>query len=161
MSWDYIEEILLSLRLPEKFIKWVMTYVRTPVYSIMINGNPEGFFKGACGIRQGVPMSSLMFVLVMEYPSRSLKQVEDKEFDFHSGCKKLRINHMCFADGLFIICKANLKSVNIIAIILGDFHKASCLGVNTNKSCVYFYGVSIENRDQLLNVWDSLKVSYL
>jgi len=33
----------------------------TARYSIVVNGSPFGFFKGKCGVRQGGPMSSLIF----------------------------------------------------------------------------------------------------
>ncbi|XP_050233005.1 uncharacterized protein LOC126681507 [Mercurialis annua] len=42
IHWDCIEEILIGLRFPEVFIKWVMTCVGSPFYSVMVNGNPEG-----------------------------------------------------------------------------------------------------------------------
>ena len=39
-------------------------------FSILVNVTPEGFFNSSRGIRQGDPLSPLLFVLVMEALSR-------------------------------------------------------------------------------------------
>ncbi|XP_055961487.1 uncharacterized protein LOC130015416 [Mercurialis annua] len=64
VQWDCIEEILLGLRFPNEFIKWIMVCVKSPIFFIMINGKPGDFFKRACGIRQGDPMPPLLLVLM-------------------------------------------------------------------------------------------------
>ncbi|XP_019262934.1 PREDICTED: uncharacterized protein LOC109240719 [Nicotiana attenuata] len=112
INWDFIEEALKGFGFPDSFTKLVITCVTTTQSSIRINGENHGYFKGRRGLRQGDPISLLLFVLVMEYLSRVLgKMSELPDFRYHPMCKETRLTHLVFADDLMIFCKGNLKSI--------------------------------------------------
>ena len=72
--WEFVEELLASLKFSSMFIKWVMSCVTTPTCTLHMNEDDYGYFVGGRGLRQGDPLSSLIFVLVMEYLSRLYKK---------------------------------------------------------------------------------------
>ncbi|KAK4384116.1 hypothetical protein Sango_3090300 [Sesamum angolense] len=49
--WDFLSAVLQLFGFPGTFIGWVEECVTTPMFSVCINGNPHGFFKGSRGMR--------------------------------------------------------------------------------------------------------------
>ncbi|XP_062089402.1 uncharacterized protein LOC133795936 [Humulus lupulus] len=115
--------------------RWVMSCVRSTSYFLVINGRIQGKFKGEKGLRQGDPMSPLLFVLIMEYLTRSLQHVPlNSPFRFHPMCKSLKLINLCFADDLLIFCKGTLPAVRSVKVVLDEFATASGLFINSGKS---------------------------
>ena len=99
--WDFIKECLTSLKFPKIFTKWVLTCVTSVNFSICLNGQESDKFKGGKGLRQGDPLSPLLFVISMEYLTRLLKVASQQTcFKHHPHCRKLGLTHLMFADDL-------------------------------------------------------------
>ncbi|VFQ88458.1 unnamed protein product [Cuscuta campestris] len=138
---------------PEQFISWVMFCVSTPSYTLNVNGSQYAYFKGARGLRQGDPMSPLLFVLVMEYLTRSFQAAVNKgRFGFHPMCASVKIVNLCFADDLIVVCKAETKAVNCIMKVLEEFKLATGLSINYNKSHIVFGGINEQIKEELLKI---------
>ncbi|XP_062118568.1 uncharacterized protein LOC133832210 [Humulus lupulus] len=143
IDWDFLENLLNALCFPSRFIRWIMVCLRGASYSLVMNGRIQGHFKGGKGLRQGDPISPMLFVIVMDYLTRILiKASKEKGFIFHPMCKSLNLVNLCFADDLLIFCKTNSQSVQILHRALAEFQKVSGLSINHNKSHIYFGGLS-------------------
>ncbi|WMV57204.1 hypothetical protein MTR67_050589 [Solanum verrucosum] len=150
VSWDFLEKVLTGFGFPGKFIKWIMLCVTTTMFSVKVNGENHGYFAGRRGLRQGDPISSLLFVLVMKYLSRTLQKMTMlPDFRYHPMCKKVKLTHLIFADDLMILCKGNLASVNRVMEALSHFSAATCLEANMEKSSVFLAGIN-DTRNQII-----------
>ena len=94
--------------------QWIFFYPSTVCFSILINGFPCGFFGSSRGLRQGNPLSPLLFVLVIEALGRMLDKA------IHEGCmssfsmgnlegRSLVVSHLLFVDDIIIFYDADLE----------------------------------------------------
>ena len=104
----------------------------------MINGSPCGFFESSRGLRQGDPLSPLLFVLVMEALGRMLDKAvhEGRLSGFRVGNlegRSLVVSHLLFADNTLIFCNADLDQLLILRIVLIWFKAGTGLKINLSK----------------------------
>ncbi|XP_062115338.1 uncharacterized protein LOC133829622 [Humulus lupulus] len=153
VDWYFLENLLKAYYFPMKFIGWVMNCIKNTSYSLLINGRVQSSFKGEKGLRQGDPMSPLLFVLIMEYMTRCLQlDARSPSFRFHPMCKSLKLINLCFADDVILFCKGSCATVNILKESLRKFSEESGLSINTKKSQIYFGGVSTDVKTKILQV---------
>ncbi|KAL2893980.1 LINE-1 retrotransposable element ORF2 protein [Bienertia sinuspersici] len=150
VEWSFIQEMLEALNFPQKFIGWIMTCMTTPKFSLVLNGSPCGYFKTTRGLRQGDPLSPLLFVIGMEYLSRIMRKLhENPSFKMHPRCKGLNLTHMCFADDLILCCKGEKNSIEMILDCFTQFSSSSGLQANRSKTEFYTCGMSDEEQNQI------------
>lgn len=136
VACDFLDEVILAFKFPSHFIKLIMNSVRSCMFSVSINGQMEGYFPGKCGLRQGDPISLLLFVLCMEYLTRIFQKITLEWFTFHRDCESLKLCLPCFVDDLFAIAHSDTKSIMIIKNALKHFQEVSGLMTNLQKSVI-------------------------
>ncbi|XP_074298552.1 uncharacterized protein LOC141629449 [Silene latifolia] len=116
-------------------------------------GAQFGYFKGRRGLRQGDPISPLLFCLCMEYLSRIIEFATRKwYFRYHPLCKSLKLTHLLFADDLLMFSKGDVQSIMLILRVLATFSAASGLTVNASKSEVVFCGVTDSLKTDIIQI---------
>jgi len=60
-NWLYIILLLTHLGFPFACIKWIMSCIKDVSYSVLLNGEATPFFLSERGLRQGCPLSPLLF----------------------------------------------------------------------------------------------------
>ena len=72
IGWSCIIDILSSMGTPAYLLRCIKECITTPSFSVSVNGELAGFFARKQGLRQGDPLSPLLFIIVMEAFSKSL-----------------------------------------------------------------------------------------
>ena len=98
-------------------------------------------FRGRRGLRQGDPLSPLLFVLAMEYFSRIMHKASTlPNYKHHPHCKPLNLTHLMFADDLIIFGKADPPTIQIMKEALDHFSCSTGLVANLHKSQIFLGG---------------------
>jgi hypothetical protein len=108
-------------------------------FSVLVNGSPAGFFSSSCGLRQGDPLSPLLFVVVMEALSKMLSVSVNRGLflGFSTGSRNseaVHISHLLFADDTLVFCGANPDHLRYLRVCFLAFEGVSGLKVNLSKS---------------------------
>ena len=75
LSWDFIEDTLERVGLPDSWIRNIMLCIRTVRMTICWNQKTLDLFKPTRGIRQGDLVSPFIFVLCMERLGHAINEV--------------------------------------------------------------------------------------
>jgi hypothetical protein len=120
-----------------------MSCVISPTFVVIINGEASDFFKSGRGLRQGCPLSPLLFILIME--ALNLLLTKGKVDNKILGVKVsslVNILHLLFVDDVLIMSNAGINEWKEILDCINLFCKATGLQVNSSKTTVHFEGLS-------------------
>ncbi|CAN1292519.1 LINE-1 retrotransposable element ORF2 protein [Linum perenne] len=138
VDWTFILTVLEGMNFPLQFIDWIRKCLTSSRFSVCVNGASVGYFAGMKGLRQGDPLSPLLFVISMEVLHCLLNRVAKLNlYPFHPRCKKLGITHLCFADDLLIFANGSMDGIKKISAILKSFYLLSGLKINPGKTDLF------------------------
>lgn len=138
IEWGFLKDLMVAMKFPGEFIKIITASITTTRFTLLINGATHEYFKAKRGLRQGDPISPVLFVLCMEYLPRTFAyNGRMKGFKFHPRCKAMELNHLCFADDLLVFCHGDLQSTKMILKGLKHLEGVAGLQANHSKSEIY------------------------
>ena len=126
MNWEVLLNLLHRMGFGVKWCKWIRTCISTVQFSVLINGSPADFFGSSRGLRQGDPLSPMLFLIMMEVFSRMLRRVEGAGLICGFKVEGRRgggecVTHLLFADDTILFCDADVEQILHIRLLLLSF----------------------------------------
>ncbi|GJU92745.1 putative RNA-directed DNA polymerase, eukaryota, reverse transcriptase zinc-binding domain protein [Tanacetum coccineum] len=147
ISWKFLDHILVKLGFGQKWCSWIKACIVSSRASILINGSPTFEFSINRGIRQGDPLSSFLFILIMKGLHNALADAVTK--GLISGVtlnnSNINISHLFYADDVIITSEWNARELENIIRVFHIFYLALGLKINIHKSNIYGIGVNDED----------------
>ncbi|XDV28526.1 hypothetical protein PO909_031812 [Leuciscus waleckii] len=131
VEWGYLFDVLGRFGLGGDFLKWIKTIYHSPTAVVITNGRRSEPFPIARGVRQGCPLSPLLFALALE-PLAETIQLHTDVKGITIGSKQHKI--ALYADDILIFLSSPQRSIYAIMDILNEFSTISGYRINFNKS---------------------------
>ena len=130
LEWNVLFKVLEVMNFGPMFRKWIHTFYSNITSCVMNNGHASDFFQLYRGVRQGCPLSGLLFVLAIEVLAQAIRENEN----IHG----LKINDTEFklsmyADDLTAFIEDE-RSASQLFSLLNDFGTCSGLKINFSKT---------------------------
>ncbi|XP_050222864.1 uncharacterized protein LOC126672962 [Mercurialis annua] len=149
ISWDFILKMLNLMGFNETWREWISSFFDSSQLSVLVNGSPTKNFSMGKGVRQGDPLSPMLFVLAVE----GLKALISKAVNDHL-LEGIRIDGylepisiLQFADDTLLFIRHDLDMIKNLLRVLRCFELVSGLAINYQKSSIL--GVNVDD-DSLL-----------
>lgn len=147
IDWRFLEAVMKEMGFRRRWLQWISSCIRTVTMSVLVQGSPTRQFQMGRGLRQGDPLSPLLFNLVSE--GLNVLMERGKEMGLFEGLEiglkqSFALSHLQFADDTLLVCKGRLKDLQNLKRVLRCFQVSSGLKINLQKSMLY--GINIVNQ---------------
>jgi exonuclease III len=141
---EFLFEVMRKFGFDSHFISWIKACIGSPWIAPLVNGKVTAFFKASRGLRQGCPLSPLLYAIQASVLSYQLENSQINK-DLHGlriaqGVKD--INHAQFADDTLLLGGASPIIAKKFKEELDAYAAASGSEINQTKSNIYGWNIT-------------------
>ncbi|CAH2221638.1 reverse transcriptase [Pelobates cultripes] len=132
----YLWSVLRKYGLPGKFVNWIITLYRGAESFALVNGWRGRTFRIRSGVRQGCPLSPLLYVFAVD---PFIRRVEAGTLQGVARAPERPLRVVAYADDISIVVSNTREATEVDDLILA-YSAASASRVNRDKSVVFWCG---------------------
>ena len=92
IEWEYLKAALKAVNFGPNLLNWIDVLYNKASSWIINYGHSSSFFRLQCGVRQGCPLSGLLFIIGIELFARALKNDQSIK-GINVETKEIKITH--------------------------------------------------------------------
>ncbi|CAN0825290.1 LINE-1 retrotransposable element ORF2 protein [Linum grandiflorum] len=144
VNWNSILFMLDRFGFSALWVKWIHACISSVHFSVLVNGEPSGFFRIKKGLRQGDSLSPYLFLCAMEILSNMMSTANSlglfRGFYMNDANECGEICHLLYADDTLLFCDAEESQVRNLLAVLLCFQSVTGLRINFLKSRIFSIG---------------------
>ena len=137
VRWEYMLEIMERLGFGQRWRDIISLIWSTTSSRIILNGEPGRPIKHRRGLRQGDPLSPMLFILAMDPLQRVLDKATTQGLLHPIGSDPIKFRTSLYADDAAIFLRPLAQDVTNLQLILQTFGEATGLFTNMQKSKLF------------------------
>ena len=145
----YLQKCLEAFNFGPQLRQWITVLYNNISSCVLNNGFAIKHFNLSRGVRQGCPLSGILFVMGVEILSNAIKR--SKEIDGIQIVPNKSIKITQYADDTTVFVKA-IRSVYRLFDLLQQFENCSGLRINQSKSEILWLGSLRQRKDSILKL---------
>ena len=161
VDWSFLNRTLESMGFGGSFRAWVRVFYTNISSAVLVNGYLSEFFGLSRGVRQGCPLSALLYVLVAEVLACSIRaspRIRGLPLPTDPG-QQVVISQ--YADDTSIVCTTN-EAITATFEVYDLYESASGARLNATKSKGLWLGPWRHRTDPPVSLrWSSLSIPFL
>jgi mannosylglycoprotein endo-beta-mannosidase len=136
VSWPFLLEVMRNLGFGQIWCDIISGLLAASSTQVMLNGSPGEKINYKRGLRQGDPLSPMLFILVMDVLGFMIKKAVEEDLLQPLARRALQHRISIYADDVVIFLRPSADDIDIILDMLHLFGRASGLKTNVDKSSV-------------------------
>ena len=132
----HLKKTLQKVDIEGTYLNIVKSIYDKPTANIILNGEKLKAFSLRSGIRQGCPLSTLLFHRILEVLARAIK--EEKEIkEIQIGKEEVKLS--LFADDMILYIENPKNTTRKLLELINEFGKVVGYKINAQKSLAFLY----------------------
>ena len=136
VSWAFLLEVLRKLGFGVRWCDLISGLLSTSSTQVLLNGIPGESIKHRRGLRQGDPLSPMLFILVMDVLNLMFTRAADAGLLQPLSRRPIQHRFSLYADDVALFLQPIAADINLSLKLLHLFGEASGLKTNVQKSNV-------------------------
>lgn len=136
VRWDYLLSLMQQRGFPTRWRNWIAAYLTTSSSRVLLNGTPSDPIPHGRGLRQGDPLSPLLFILAIDPLHRLLQEATDRGLLSKLAGRTARLRLSMYVDDAVIFLNPTCMDVTNLGSLLRYFGETTGLQTNLTKTSV-------------------------
>lgn len=137
VSWPYLLDRLRHLGFGDRWIGWIISILSTSSSKIILNGKAGDSFLHGRGLRQGDPLSPMLFILAIDPLQRLLAKAQEEGLLQPLQRRTSRFNVALYTDDAVVFTRPDKQELQTVQAILHNFGLSTGMVTNLSKSEIY------------------------
>jgi len=149
VKWSFLQQTLRMKGFSQKWCEWVQSFTQGGNVNIKVNDQLRSYFQTKKGLRQGDPMSPILFNIVVDMLAILIARAKE------AGQIEGVIPHLIqdglsilqYADDTVIFMSHDVEKAVNMKLLLSTFEQLSGLKINFHKSEVFCFGQAKDHEE--------------